>query len=79
MIDDKIDINKIVEKTNGYNCADITSLLDKIDEISALRGVESGEKFIYNEDIDKAFERVSSSVQPDDIEKLMEWKSENDN
>ena len=78
-IDDKIDINKIVEKTNGYNCADITSLLDKIDEISALRGVEIGEKFIYNEDIDKAFERVSSSVQPDDIEKLMEWKSENDN
>ncbi len=77
-IEDDVDIASIVEKTNGFNGSDITNLLDRIDEISAIRGVRIGVKCIVAADIDKAFEEIHSSVQTDDIEKLMQWKESND-
>ena len=77
-IEDDVDIASIVEKTNGFNGSDITNLLDRIDEISAIRGVRTGVKCIVAADIDKAFEEIHSSVQTDDIEKLMQWKESND-
>lgn len=73
-----MDLPSAVEKTNGFNGSDITALLDKAEELSALRAVETGEKTLKNEDLEKAFEYVTSSVQSDDIEKLLAWKAQND-
>ncbi len=77
-IDSNIDINLIVEKSNGFNGSDMTNLLDRVEEISALRGITSGNKMILQEDFDKAFEEITSSVQREDIEKLLEWKGQNE-
>lgn len=77
-IDSNIDINLIVEKSNGFNGSDMTNLLDRVEEISALRGIISGNKMILQEDFDKAFEEITSSVQREDIEKLLEWKGQNE-
>ncbi len=73
-----MDLPSAVEKTNGFNGSDITALLDKAEELSALRAVETGEKTLKNEDLEKAFEHVTSSVQSGDIEKLLAWKAQND-
>ena len=73
-----MDVLSAVEKTNGFNGSDITALLDKAEELSALRAVETGEKPLKNEDLEKAFEHVTSSVQSGDIEKLLAWKAQND-
>ncbi len=73
-----MDVLSAVEKTNSFNGSDITALLDKAEELSALRAVETGEKTLKNEDLEKAFEHVTSSVQSGDIEKLLAWKAQND-
>ncbi|MDE6474050.1 MAG: AAA family ATPase [Clostridia bacterium] len=73
-----VDLDKIVEKTNGFNGSDMTNLLDRVEEISALRGIDSGDKSITLGDFEKALEQVTSSVQREDIEKLLEWKNSND-
>lgn len=78
-VSDDIDIDGVVEKTNGFNGSDITNFLDSAEEISALRGIETGDKTITQADLDEALTRVNSSVQRDDIEKLLEWKKLNDN
>lgn len=77
-VDGDIDVAAAVEKTNGFNGSDISALLDKAEELSALRAVETGEKTLKNEDIDGALETVTSSVQSEDIEKLLAWKTQND-
>lgn len=56
----------------------MTNLLDRVEEISALRGVKSGEKYICQADFDEALTQISSSVQSEDIEKLLEWKKNNE-
>lgn len=77
-VKEDIDIPSVVEKCEGFNCSDISNLLDKIEELSILRGIKSGEKYICHGDFMKAFDEVHSSVQNDDIRKLNEWKQEND-
>ena len=67
-IDDDVNIDDIVSRSMGFNCSDITNLLDRIDEISAIRGVRTGLKYISLDDINKAFEEIHSSVQSEDIE-----------
>lgn len=76
-VSDDIPYNEIVDKTEGFNCSDISNLLDTIEEISIIRGVKTGKKTIIKNDFDKAFETVKSSVQKDDIEKLITWTNEN--
>ncbi|MBE7080302.1 MAG: AAA family ATPase [Clostridiales bacterium] len=73
-----IDVSKVVDSTSGFNGADITNFLDKIEEISIIRGIRTGEKFISNADFEKALEEVHSSVQTEDLIKLKEWRAEND-
>lgn len=73
-----VDLQYIVEKTNGFNGSDMTNLLDRVEEISALRGLDSGDKSIKQEDFVKALEQITSSVQREDIEKLLEWKNSNE-
>ena len=77
-VEDDIDISAIVDKTNGFNGSDMTNLLDRVEELSALRSIESGEKCLNNADFMKALGQITTSVQREDIEKLLQWKEEND-
>ena len=77
-VSEDLDIPSIVEKTNGYNGSDMTNLLDRVEELSALRGIQSGEKSITQADFENALEQITSSVQREDIEKLLEWKNANE-
>ena len=74
-ISEDVDVAALVEATNGYNGADMTNFLDRAEEISALRGLSTGLKEIAMEDFTQALEQVTSSVQSEDIEKLLEWKN----
>ena len=76
-VSDDIDLETIVQRTAGFNGSDIDNLFNAIEEVSAVRGVEVGKKYINMADFDDVFEKVKSSVQRDDIEKLMGWKAEN--
>lgn len=76
-IDDDIDIANMVGKTDGFNCSDIANLLDRIEELSAIRGVNTGYKHISEEDVDEALVEIHSSVQKADIEKLVAWNQQN--
>lgn len=77
-VEDDIDISAIVDKTNGFNGSDLTNFLDRVEELSALRSIESGEKCLNNADFMKALGQITTSVQREDIEKLLQWKEEND-
>ena len=77
-VSETMDISSIVFRTNGFNGSDMTNFLDRVEEISALRGIESKEKTLLQDDFDLALEQISSSVQRDDIEKLMAWKGDNE-
>ena len=77
-VDSDISVDDIVARTNGFNGSDITNLLDRVEEISALRSVEVGDKTITQSDFEEALEQITSSVQKEDIERLLEWKSAND-
>ena len=76
-VNDDINIPHIVEATNGFNGADMTNLLDRVEELSALRGIKTGEKSINQKDFDDALLEITPSVQKEDIEKLLEWKDNN--
>ena len=76
-ISDDLDVGLIVEKTKGFNGSDITALSDRAEEISALRCIGSDRKDLRLSDFEQALEKVSSSVQGSDIEKLIEWKNNN--
>ena len=76
-ISDDIDVDKIVQATKGFNGSDISNLLDRIEEISITRGIKENRKYIGPEDFDLALTEITSSVQREDIERLMEWKNEN--
>ncbi len=78
IVGEDIDLPLIVEKTNGFNGSDMTNLLDRVEEISALRGISTGEKCIRQADFEEALEQITSSVQREDIEKLLDWKNSNE-
>lgn len=78
-INDDIDIDYVVDKTNGFNCADITNLLALVEELSVRRAFSSENlKYICDDDFKKALKNAKSSVQQDDILKLNEWRKIND-
>lgn len=74
-VNEDIDIDYLVSKSNGFNCSDISNLLDHIEEISAVRSIDTNNKYIDNNDCLKALEEISSSVQEEDIVKLKEWQN----
>ncbi|MCH5162063.1 MAG: AAA family ATPase [Clostridiales bacterium] len=76
-VEDDVDLDVIVERTNGFNGSDMSNLLDRVEEISALRGIKTGEKCIKHEDFETALEQITSSVQKEDIERLLAWNGEN--
>lgn len=71
-----IDMDVLVAATEGFNGSDISNLIDRVEEISILRGIDSGEKYISYSDFELALNEIPSSVQREDIEKLTEWKAE---
>lgn len=75
---DDISLEKIVLATEGYNCSDITSLIDRAEEISILRSLDVNAKYIEMHDFELALSEVRSSVQKEDIVKLLEWQAKND-
>ena len=77
VIVEDIDINKIVEKSQGFNGADVSNLMDVVQEISIMRAVRTGEKALLEADFNDAFKKVTSSAQIKDLEKLNEWKNLN--
>ncbi len=76
-VDEDIDIDSIVETTKGFNGSDMTNMLDKVEEISIVRSIECGEKYITTDDFDQALMTVKSTVQRSDIEKLNDWNRMN--
>ncbi len=77
MVAGDIDYAKITEKTEGFNGSDMSEMLDKIEENSILRSIETGVKRISQADFDAVLEEMTSSVQAADIHMLLEWKKEN--
>lgn len=77
-ISNDIDIEELATKTEGFNCSDITNLLDRIEEISIARGVQTKSKIIKHADFKQALTEIHSSVQNVDMERLLEWKEQND-
>ncbi len=77
-IAEDVDTDAVVGGTNGFNGSDMTNFLDRVEEISALRAIRTGEKSITAQDFEVALEQITSSVQRDDIEKLLAWKKENE-
>ena len=75
---DDIDLRLIVDRTNGFNCADITNVLNNVEELSLIRASKTGEKYICNADFILVLKKSVSSVQADDIIKLEAWRREND-
>ena len=78
-VNEDVDLQAIVDRTNGFNGSDITNLLDRVDEISAIRALNNGIKCICMDDFDNALLEIQSTVQSEDIEKLLEWKDKNCN
>ena len=72
-----VDAAQIVEKTEGFNGADMANLLDEVQERSALRSAKTYIKEILQEDFDNALKKITSSVQEKDLQKLREWKEQN--
>ena len=76
-ISNDIDYDKILDLTNDFNGADMAYLLDEVQQISIDRASEMGEKIICQNDFDVALEKVTSSVQPNDIKRINEWREKN--
>ena len=77
MVSQDIDIDSIVDITKGFNGSDMTNMLDKVEELSIIRSIKEGSKYITPEDFDQALSVVKSTVQRADIEKLCEWNKAN--
>jgi len=74
---EEIDIAKIIDLTKGFNGADITYLLDKMQELSIARSITDGNKVLKQEDFDNALNFVKTSVQINEINKIKEWSKNN--
>lgn len=72
-----IDYQKIVDDTQGFNGADMENLLDEAQEISILRSAKCGEKILQQADFDVALQKITTSVQQGDLQKLENWKNQN--
>lgn len=72
-----LDYPSLVERTAGFNCADIVQLTKKAKILALEREKQGSEGGIAMQDFDKAFETCHSSVMRSDIEKLMAWRKEN--
>ena len=73
----ELDYDEIVKKTNGFNGADVANLIDEAQEISIMRAATGKTKTLSQEDFDTALNKITSSAQVKDLQKLAEWRKEN--
>ena len=74
LIKEDIDFDKIAELTEGYNCADITHILEEVQESSIIRFVEGESKYLCMEDFIRVINNYSSSVNKEDLDKIEKWE-----
>ena len=75
IVSNDIDYDDIVSKTKGFNGADVSYLLDEVQELSIERAKQTNEKNITNNDFIKVLSTISTSVQQKDIDKLDNWRN----
>jgi len=76
-VSNDIDIPFIVEKTNGFNAADVVELVEKTKDYPYKREIATGMgQVITMEDFNNALKICHSSVDRSDIEKLMKWQND---
>jgi len=73
-----IDLQSFVERTDGYNGADMDYLCEKAKEFAIKRIITQSniEKCLCKDDFEKAFESVKSSVLDTDRKEMEEWEKE---
>ena len=76
----EIDIEKLVERTERFSCADLDNLIKRgcqkpvnrsIDR--RVKGEEQVEEYLTQEDLEKALETLSPSVEQAEIDRLTKW------
>lgn len=73
-----IDYELLIDRTNGFNCADIVQLVTKAKTFAMDRERRGlSDEGITMEDFDRAFETTHSSVMREDIEKMIKWRKNN--
>lgn len=77
-MDADADLDGIADRTDGYNCADIAALCERIKDGPIERGNDTGdeEQFITQQDIDDALRAVRSSVQESDLKSFDKWHAQ---
>lgn len=73
--DDDLDIQEIVNITNGFNGADVSHFCEKLKDLAISRELQTGEVTrISNNDIDSAKQMVFSSVSIEDLKKIAKYQ-----
>lgn len=75
---EKLNIDKFVAESEGFNGADVDYLCEKAKENAIHRVIENNETLqtIKNEDFEKAFEHIKSSVLESDKREMKKWIKE---
>ena len=75
---DEIDLQSYVERTDGYNGADMDYLCEKAKEhaIKRILKAEQGERILRAEDFESAFASMRSSVLDVDRKEMERWEQE---
>lgn len=71
----RLDIEKFVAESEGFNSADVDYLCEKAKENAIQRVIEDEESLhiIKNEDFEKAFGQMKSSVLESDKREMEQW------
>ena len=73
--DDDLDVQEIVNITNGFNGADVSHFCEKLKDLAISRELQTGEVTrISNNDIDSAKQMVFSSVSVEDLKKIAKYQ-----
>lgn len=74
---DNLDINHIVEVTNGFNGADVANFCEKLKDLAIARELKTElSSRITNEDVEAASHMVYSSVFVEDLKKCAKYQEE---
>lgn len=77
-ISSDINMDEIVDATNGFNCADVVHVVTKAKQNAVERDKEKGQQSrLCKSDFNSALDCCTSSVIRNDIEKMMTWRQEN--
>ena len=78
-IDENLNVDVIVQETEGYNGADMDYLCEKAKENALRRSIwdASATRVITNEDFEQAYNVIKSSVLQSDREEMEKWVKEN--